>query len=132
MKTKKENYLHLYLGCDVIVSDSMGEDVYGKLISISLDSVFVSPRGKKTAIDYAITDYVKLVLRPISNMTTDEHDEYIQLDKQRPNFGMQSYWYEREEWDIRLSAGKTNWLRKNGFDCDGLLKSGEAIDKTKL
>ncbi len=131
MKTKKENKLHLYLGNHVIVTDPLGVDNYGRLMSIGQGDAFIALRGKGKIVEYATTDYIKLRLRPISSMTADEHDEYIQLDKQRPNFGIQSYWYDREEWDMRLAAGKINWLRKNGFDCDGLLKSGEAILHTK-
>src|ERR1035437_646304 len=75
MKTDLKDVLHHYLGCDVIISDPMGEDVKGKLVCIDLEGMCQVVVSSKQ-IELAIIDYVKPVLFHLDDMK-GKHQKYL-------------------------------------------------------
>jgi hypothetical protein len=134
MKTKKD-VLHLYLGCDVMVSDQMGEDVTGKLVCIDLEGmcqISVSP----TQIELSVIDHVKPILRPLSEL--NENSGLLSDFKKMMsgNKGLNllpdiragsliNYFVNSEDPKIIL------WFLKNHFDIWGLIESEQALKKLK-
>jgi hypothetical protein len=119
---KFKDVAHLYLGCDVLVKHYHSNDWGGPtrftphLFAESFNS------GRFTYQP----ELFKPLLRPLSDMTEEERvwfkDEVLPLGKKHDMAYFQ---------DIRDAANIINRLRNKGFDCDGLIESGEAIDKTK-
>lgn len=123
MKKDIKDYLHLYLGCECMTEDGRrgrfsGFDVVEKNYSI----VMITVRFSDDPLDHDWTvlndneecDRIKLILRPLSDMTEDE---------------------KTEEYKIGLDPGieeQFRWLLSKGFDLFGLIEAGLAIDKTTL
>jgi hypothetical protein len=129
MEKRIEDYLHLYLGCDV---ESTGGK-RGKLIWTSYqDTACVvyendDPRGR---VGYK--NYFKPILRPLSDMTEDEKVEFeatkvFVLATPVHHVG-----------NMQWTPETFRWLLSKQFDLFGLIESGLAInikdvaDKTTL
>jgi hypothetical protein len=114
---KFKDVAHLYLN----VECQTPEDIQ-RIKAVYFDS---TPVFYDTVKDYEY-DEIKPLLRPLSDMTEEERvwfkDEVLPLGKKHDMAYFQ---------DIRDAANIINRLRNKGFDCDGLIESGEAIDKTK-
>jgi hypothetical protein len=105
-----KDYLHLYLGCEVIERISHKDS----------ERTFVLTPEKIEAILFQ-PQYYKLVLRPQSNLTNEEKSNC-------PKAGL-------DKWGnitIESMAEVTNYLRSIKIDCDNLIENNLAIDKTKL
>lgn len=119
---KIEDCLHLYLGCEIM--DECNAKV-GKLVGI--DPFNTCPVVVQHATIWHL-DYheVKLILRPLSDMTEEEAKEHDLLTDL-------CYSAANKFWDrARTEAAVTSYLLKQGFDLFGLIEEGIAIDKTKL
>jgi len=102
MDKKIEDYLHLYLGCDV--RHNNGSIV--KMNSIALNNMLNNK--------YEMQEY-KPILRPLSDMTEEEKIEVRKFDKvELPHFEL------------------TRYLLSKHFDLFGLIEAGLAIEKTKV
>lgn len=130
MKTELKMVAQFYIGCDLKTKSGTI-----KLVGVHIDEFnevekAVVLNGNVThTIDF---DNIKLILRPLSDMTDKENKVYNSLDEMRPNFGYQSHWIERELWEINMWVRKINYLRSIGIDCDNLIENNLAINKAEL
>ena len=106
MKTKDiKDYLNLYLG-SAIIDASDGNFI----VCESLDADFL----KYLLESQRLKDF-RLVLRPLSDMTSKENLTHMDNSKWGP-----------------YTAIEFKWLLSEGFDLFGLIEAGLAIDKTTL
>lgn len=75
---------------------------------------------------------VKPILRPLSDMTEEERGYLMEVANLEPEDlavlnGGTAHLTTLKGW-----VATTNYMRKNGFDIDGLIEAGLAIDKTTL
>ncbi len=104
MKKEIKDYLHLYLGCKVVFNEKLKAVITHKLLADNL-----VPKEK-----------LKPILRPLSDMTEDEDQEFE---------------YIRYKKDLSIYEGtamQTAYLLSKNFDLFGLIESGLAIDATTL
>lgn len=141
MKKELKNYLHLYLGCECAITGVSENDKESfKLTGISYDDTqrlwWCYFEG--TEFGHAVIEDVWPILRPKSDMTDDEkalmHDT---LWAENSLSYTHSVSHKCTYWHIKcggreMEAECFNYLRKNSFDCDGLIEAGLAIDKTKM
>jgi hypothetical protein len=129
MNKKIEDYLHLYLGCEVKVLD-----IDGQTFTDKVESVHDNKSGKGFSI-YEFGDcpfdnheeyYQRImpILRPLSDMTEEERIECKAESTVR--FAAHSMQYEKLEPDQFIK------LLSKGFDLFNLIPEGLAIDKTSL
>lgn len=104
-----KDYLHLYIGCDFILKNDLSGYI-AKLLPEHIGS-------------NGFANVVIPILRPLSDMTDVEMDEYRLLV---PPVIKTLHKYVIE------SAFYTHWLLSKQFDLFNLIESGLAIDKTKL
>ena len=143
MKKDIKDYLHLYLGCEVM-------DLYNDRVAV-MNGILTMNEGIKVCVFYKTTwqlsvEEVKLILRPLSDMTEDEADIIWEL----------TGWYDGINGCVRIGEiikeffvlednegepRNSSWLYlmkalpyilSRGFDLFGLIQEGLAIDKTKL
>lgn len=131
MKKDITDYLHLYLGCEVEYGyegrRSIG-DLHG------LDPKF----GWKVFTRRPIPDYhtvrtelIKLILRPLSDMTDQEMDE-VWYGHEPKNVLVMDYKNSGITRKVALCSERTRYLLSKGFDLFGLIAAGLAIDKTLI
>lgn len=145
-----KDYLHLYLGCRVIVEDKL----MGTLEGVSTPNAGCSgdnpliffDDGEVSTGDFEI-ETVKPILRPLSDMKKEEtlaafhmsyqdakyqFDEFQKVDNN--DFGWRARNQNGMECFMPANSFKPDvllYLLKQGFDLFGLIESGLAIDKTK-
>lgn len=150
MSKELKDYLHLYLGCEV-ETNIPGQYVhpYGcvKLEDLTpenlyriLDRIYINERNKQTW-DEDSDHYCNLILRPLSDMTDEEVNQCEDAmwgSFPDPKTGdkevfLKSFINDTSDYrpGYEITVAATNWFRKNGFDVDGLIDAGLAIDKTK-
>lgn len=118
---KIEDYLHLYLGCEVQISWYYASD------ERKLHTVFVDPIGPEFLKNKGNTDSpnigkveFKPILRPLSSMTEGEAAEAKLFDKKVDA--------EVDE-KIKGVAEMTKYFLSKGFDLFNLIESGLAINR---
>lgn len=141
------NYLPFYLGCDCLLESEANskEPNIRKLRSVPfLFGELHAEFGDNTA--YGMNE-VKLMLRPLTNITEDEMKEFLLIEYNIANTLKRvtisssgrflSYettgFFGNGEYDMtRLSALQTLYLLSKGFDLFGLIEKNVAVDATKL
>lgn len=144
-----KDYLHLYLGCDVLHPDG----TTAKLISVgSYECGFLHETNQFGSA--SVDNFGKLILRKVESLTDEEIRDLIQYDKcikEYKSFQYQflpeqhviiiSYTVEDEfgthsnNWSlnlIRMNAHDFAWCIRKGIDLFGLINNGLAIDKASL
>jgi hypothetical protein len=120
MKKELKDYLHLYLGCRI---KSKGGKC-GDLVSVSNDGMSIVVYDKDKINDprglCIYSDWLLLVLRPLSDMTREEKSELNEI-KER-------HWTS----DLKYQAVQVKWHLSKHFDLFGLIEAGLAIDSTTL
>lgn len=133
-----KDYLHLYLGCECILTKSdNGFDTPKEGTRLMLNPQLLM-QCLRTDIKRFLE--VKPILRPLSDMTEKEWGEIEQKTSVMPDawgyHGVRDMFLNPEDSKNRFAWMIVNEalieLRKKGIDVDGLIKSGVAIDKTKL
>lgn len=134
--TKFKDVAHLYLGCK-IYSIVHGEYFFEEMTGVNNAGFYMASDDDIVAWDELPDN--KPILRPLSDMTDQESKEYCKLVYGNKKFSGR---FEIEAWmnprakayhpSFHSAVERINWLRKMGFDCDTLIESGEAFDKTKL
>lgn len=72
--------------------------------------------------------HLKLILRPLSDMTTEEYHAYCRIELKATTAAKEAH-----EIQSRVFSPRTViYLISRGFDLFGLIDSGEAIDATTL
>lgn len=127
---KIENYLHLYLGHNVMVYNLHS---IMKLHSVSIDHnrILVSD-GSLTR--YVMMHEVKLILRPLSSITEEEADSIqekyffwsIDFDRDKIKFAINIADRLSKQMDV------ARYLLSRGFDIFGLIDANLALDATKI
>lgn len=122
-----KDYLHLYLGCECQTDEGKigwfsGFDVCERDYSITMITVRFSDKSDDWTVlnDNEECDRIKLILRPLSDMT--EEEDQIELPKHNRGEFIDMHWYPE---------GYV-WLLSKGFDLFGLIDEGLAINKTTL
>lgn len=161
-KKKIEDYLHLYLGCEI----ENNNGVYrGTLIGfrqpceaiVAIDyfnKQHRKPENKEHGEHFFLAKAMRPILRPLSDMTdeekteiakmwtwfqdrtvlNEEHFEYIHDSNKK--MVLEAFTTANEDDGARMSPSAYfqafPYLLKQGFDLFNLIESGLAIDKTKL
>lgn len=124
---KIEDYLHLYIGCEVLCPEN--NEKY-TLTGVDGNTVYLmhTEGGAET-----IMEYIKLLLRPLSDMTEDEM-EYMGITLKQGTMNIQYMRYSNKfgDYEYTPSAEAFRWMLSKGFDLFGLIESGLAIEKTKV
>ena len=117
-----KDYLHLYLGCEVIV-ESFDENIVCKIINVSVNGGGYATgfsKDGKIFNRHGLFTNVKLILRPLSDITNEELQEaadvWKSISEDRNNCAMQCY------------AASVKYYLSKHFDLFGLIESGLAID----
>lgn len=115
MDKKIKDYLHLYLGCEAIITDVRNDAPDEHWAAI----------GNRITIDTSFLHYisegwisVKPILRKLSDMTEQENKELKKI--------------KHSDVFIIKNAEITQWLLSKHFDLFNLIESGLAIDATTL
>lgn len=125
-----KDYLHLYLGCNVMTGK------LGKLVSVGTDGMSIirypdgDPRG-----NVIFSEHVKPILRPLSDITEEESIEVNNegskgwqlinpTDSTKPQ-DLHSGVVHRQAFELR-------YLLSKGFDLFGLIDSGLAISSESI
>jgi hypothetical protein len=130
-----KDYLHLYLGCEVMPNDI--PDITYKLFSVHYndDVVLVKEDWHLFSFEKYRFSEIKPILRPLSDMTTGEKFKFNPKNEDG-EIGQEFMGSESETPYAFVSftdmARTINQLRALGFDCDGLIEAGLAIDATTL
>lgn len=115
-KKNIKDYLHLYLGCDIMEYD----EVF-KLDMVTFDGFYTHSEfhqyGSKN------DEAFKLILRPLSDMIEEE---------KKTVFGNYGQLGIRDAYDNYLKPEGLRFLLSKHFDLFGLIEAGLAIDKTTL
>lgn len=129
MEKKIEDYLHLYLGCEVMGTEpAWGESRKGYLTGIhgeyEAEIQFFEEDGVNVSESPAYNKFtqVKPILRPLSSMTQEEADDYNK--KSATRFSLD---YFRDQ--VMEEAEVTRYLLSKHFDLFGLIDAGLAIPK---
>lgn len=112
------DYLHLYLGCECQFGYI---DRIGRLSGIDERygwQIFY-PGNPIVPYRFVRPELIKLLLRPLSDMTREELLE-------RGNYLLEI------NHGANIEAEYFRWMVSHGFDVFGLISAGLAIDKTKL
>lgn len=150
MKKDIKDYLHLYPGCEIVVTKD-GSQYFDSVEAI----VFGESANLKHSGDYYFdgeNDFeIQLYLRPLSDMTEEEAIELAKLSEWEPHFRDVKVYRNKIDNDIIVSwdgmaetreefnatgelfycSDQFQWLLKKGFDLFELIFYGLAIDKTK-
>jgi hypothetical protein len=126
--TKFKDVAHLYLGCKCSI---IGSENIKALRSIPfLFGELCAEFGDNTAYDF---HEITPILRPLSSMNKIEKSKYEAAQDNEGLWGTSFYADQCESPQalvpFAVMAEIVNQLRKDGFDCDGLIESGEAIEK---
>ena len=129
---KIEDYIHLYLGCDVEL-DNSGSKVVKKLVAVGGVDDYAYCKLRLGTPEKGIVHAtllrekrVKLILRPLSDMTDVEHRELMKIC------------FEDEFQTLALAPVGCGcpkgfaYLLSKHFDLFGLIEAGLAIDATTL
>ncbi len=109
MRTKIQDVLHLYLGCEAEIISDLG--TIRDIITTS-------------TIEHKDAWKVTPILRHISDLTENEDEQWSKLCILTDA--------TNDEAMIKYYAKKINFYRSIGIDCDELIHSGQAIQKIKL
>jgi|SRR5688572_9480762 len=142
-KKKIEDYLPHYVGCDCEIITAPG--TVGKLVSLNIEhrtcSLLQPGMGFMGGGWFAKTNEIKPLLRPLSDMTEEEHNKVAELlGYPKP------YRFYKKEWFKWYWEGEGNemffapayitevfrYLLSKHFDLFGLIESGLAIDASKI
>lgn len=127
MEKKLQDYIHFYIG-QPCVNSWFGEnhEIYDKgwiLSGVDYDNT-LRPYRLTNSDDFTWTGEVKPLLLPLTSLSEEEIEKFAEQ--------------EREDIDsltvyetVEALTRTMNNLRKAGYDCDGLIAAGLAIDKTK-
>lgn len=122
MNKKLQDYLHLYLGCEM-KHQSFQANVILKGVTITGFSVGFKDDDARFN---TLHENCKLLLRPLSDMRAAE---LLEVESMLPVDEA------IEEEDVIKMLGQsaecTRWLLAKSFDLFGLIESGLALDKTK-
>jgi hypothetical protein len=141
-----KDFIHLYLGCEVDVQKSIGNlkvPLRGRICEVSRQSNHSD--WVKVQFDQCVTilnnrfegitsnfhtffinhDYIKPMLRPLSDMTEEETSYWNKLKRYNPVNDKVTLYQEHNE-------AQFIWLLSRSFDLFELIPAGLAIDKTKV
>lgn len=129
-KRKIDSYLKYYIGCEI--KSDLGIGVLNAVVDGNRVQVGVGYGYNNRALKLHYSDEIKLLLYPLSAMSEDQ--------KYNPQSEIQCFFLDNENKHpidvefptIEQMSHVINSFRKMGYDCDGLIESGLAIDKSPL
>lgn len=140
-----KDYLHLYLQSEATFSKEFIDDGGSWTVPVK-----ITPHRYRMAMDDASVSCIKLYLRPLSDMTEEEGNQFLHNHEfvsyawtncvstsrhcVRYDFTYHSSNRVRQG-SLRfdeLEPKDFTWLLSKGFDLFGLIEAGLAIDKTKV
>lgn len=128
-----KDYIHLYLGCEVNIT--IYDKVHlGILSGLNSDYFFIKVRGDRAETPHRDYSKLKLILRPLSDMTEgDKIEMYDSLFDDQIHYPNMSDAYKSNFVRIKMANFEPVvfvWLLSKHFDLFGLIDAGLAIDKT--
>jgi hypothetical protein len=146
-----KDIIHLYIGCKCETDSGKigtfsGFDICEKDRSMIMHTVrYFDVDDYDVLNDDEMCDRIKLILRPLEDLTEEECGEYWGLIGGSPHLFDRKHFMEwlivgstDDEWEQGMVFGAleaaltTNYLISKGFDVFDLIPAGLAIDKTKL
>jgi hypothetical protein len=127
---KISDYLHLYLGCECLMTKNSYHAVHELHLSSNepfgltgkLLHYFIEPTTKAE---------IKPILRPLSDMTEEEMQECGNMEYDFSDDPDLNKW-EPKDFEIGLSPRQFAWLLSKHFDLFDLIPDGLALDKSTL
>lgn len=113
MSKKIEDYLHLYIGADV--SNNSGDNIKMEPHLLLYGNIEKFKSGQ-----------LKLILRPLSDMTEEEDSEVAYM--LRDGKSITKFYSVFGEYEF-VNGPLVAYLLKQGFDLFGLINSGLALEK---
>lgn len=134
-----KDYLHLYLGCQVIGTYNDASGSKGYLTGVTnggydCEIQFILEDGINVEEEpqYNEVKDVKPILRPLSDMTEDEV-EFIGIELKAGTMNAEFIRTSKYCWTLVHTEPEVfRFLLSNHFDLFGLIDAGLAIDKTTL
>jgi hypothetical protein len=152
MEKKLKDYLHLYLGCQLLVIETGDTVSFDEIDTTSLWQVWTKDRKYITTGGNGFTyEEIKPILRPLDTMTEEEMKDFIGWDKinemykevsfEKRKLGIEVNYgidtgegIEHQSHTIcfyELSATQFLWLLKNHFDIFSLIPSNLALPQSE-
>jgi len=130
METKTQDYLHLYLGCEVMVesvapfndNNAGNSRIKGPFTLVAVGIMEQRVHVKLDGYTVTASDIIKPILRPLSDITEEEATECG---------WMELFTIEHFAEKKLYRPTSFHYLLKRGFDLLDLIETGLAIDKTK-
>lgn len=129
-------YAHLYGFGLTVLFDNKEWNVY----RFNIDTIVLYRKETPTRYNECRYDQCKPFLRSLDSMTEEEHSLlWGHLDYNMDHSKKKRTWYfenlfkghqfsdKEDQFSFEDSVKACNWLRKNNFDCDGLLEATLAI-----
>ena len=91
------------------------KDQYGDYINVNIYNSHI-----EHLIDQILSGVIQMVLRPMSSMTEEESNEYLNIDNRSYSCPM--------DYAHIPASDRIDWLLKNHFDFRGLIPMGLAIE----
>ena len=123
MKKDIKDYLHLYLGCEILTGTGNVTLIAVQKEVIPCTNFRIIVLNGNVVHEVSGRDF-KPLLRPLSDMTEDEDDK---IDSLMPSPSYRDNINENY-WNVKQFL----YLLSKGFDLFNLIPEGLAIDKTKL
>jgi thiol-disulfide isomerase/thioredoxin len=134
-----QNFLHLYIGCDcqLLYRDGMAEkaDEFAPTLTHYVQDNFDKAKVVKMdahTVAFFSPDFIKPILRPLSDMTEEEFKDVAHLKYTLPEDEIQQIVKERRIDLLETSSTVFVYLLSKHFDLFRLIEAGLAIDKTKM
>lgn len=136
---------HLYTGAFLVVNNNPEKKgVY--ILGCDMTHVVIGGYEQPQYVDVSkLTDFGMPVLRRLESMTREENEKYDKWMDFAPDVSGGSFEIIKDMLHFRAYVDETrgfidmyyvaqlvNELRKDGFDCDRLIESGQAIDAATL
>ena len=124
--TEQDKLLFLKDLCARLPYGVIIKEEYGDYINVNFYNANI-----EHLIDRILAGVDKLVLRPMSSMTAEEHNEYQELydyEERSYNQGCEFY----DEWKVEINDEErlfkiTDWLNAHHFDYIGMIEKGFAL-----
>jgi hypothetical protein len=145
---KIEDYIHLYIGCEVMFCAIEGVPYKCKLVGVTTDSegahriqlAEIEDDGELGSIFWDHLEFIDPILRPLDSMTEEEAIEllcltvpttYVDVKKGGIAYGTEEAGVEYLFF-ASIDASRFKWLLSKGFDLFGLITDGLALNRNTI
>lgn len=124
-----------YIGCEVRVSEVMGEYIDGILMNVDIFNCIIQYKeANKPVYEFAEIEYVKPILTKLCNIVDEDVFELkTYFNGEFSGFVFAQSLFKEilpgSGWSISELSSAIQFLKSRGYDCDELIYHGLAIEK---